>query len=352
MATTPRAGFKPSELADLDEAEALETQEQPAQQPAEAPAPQPPQPAPTEKKEAEPAQPYGPEDVVHYGRFKEVLDQKTALEKELADAREFRARLDERQRLLREQDDQRRVAEEQQRRAAQRPDPNLDPVGAEIYDLRQTNAQYTANLQAMQNQLNGLGQNVQSTQEQNTFAEWVKTHANNYAATPDGSNYFPAAKHAADYRIGLWKRIAPRAPAGLAEQMVEGESILIARLNQMYGDGNFPVEIARLAKDFGYNPNPAPAANGAPRPVARPPTQQQQRLQQVSNGQRMQGLNQVPAGGNANGASAYRNYSAADIANMSEREFQRALADPNTAKDLRYAMARAEGFDENEEVDW
>lgn len=320
-----------------EEAERIETQPQPAA-PQETPPPEPaaerPAPAPDEQR---------PTETVPYERFKELAERRQALEREVAEHRDFRARLEERQRVIHEANEIAQRQAEQQRRVAQRPDPGLDPIGAELHDLRAAREQDRAELEQLRQVTAQSYQNYNTGLEQQNFSTWVQNEANSYAQQDTG--YFPAAKHAADWRIDFWKRIAPNAPPGLAEKLVEGESIMIARLAQQYG-GKFAPEVARLAKQLGFQ---GPAVNGA---APRPRTAQQQRLQMVQGGQRLQGLGAVPAGSNApEGASAYRNYSAVDIAQMSEREFNAAMANPQTARDLRYAMAKAEGL-EGEDINW
>jgi len=324
--------FKSGGVLEDEEVERIETAP-PEQQPP-APPEAPPAEPPPEQKPAEPPH----EETVNYDRFKALNERALALEKELGEHREFRARLDERQRIIHEANEQARQQAEQQKRAQERPDPNLDPIGAELYDLRNARAQDRAEIEQLRQMAQQQYQQYNTGQEQQQFSTWVQNEANSYAQ--QDQDYFPAAKHAADWRIQFWREIAPNAPRELAEKLVEGESVMIARLAQQYG-GKFAPAISRLAKQLGFQ---APNGNGAPRPRAQSP--QQQRLNQVQGGQRLQGLSAVPSGGTSSeGASPYRNYSAADIANMSEREFSAAMANPNTARDLRYAMARAEGVE-------
>jgi hypothetical protein len=345
MAAQPRAGFKPGELANDAEVEALETGEQPA--PEQAPAPEPaPEEAPPQPQQPD-AHAQEQTEEVPYWRFKQLLDQNKQFSDELSQHREFRTRMDERQRLIQEANDQAARLTAEQRRAAERPDPNIDPVGAELYDVRQARLQDRGLIEQLQSQLQNFGQTYQSNQDQQQFADWVKNEANVYAA--NDQQYFPAAKYAADKRIGFWRSIAPNAPVGLAEKMVEAESVMIARLSQQYG-GKFAPAVAQLAREWGFNQQQGSRVNGAETGsrITQPATPQSQRLQQVQNGQRLQGLGAIPAGGNAGGASSYRNYGPADIEAMSEREFMAALSNPQTAADLKYAMARADGLDGDE----
>ena len=344
MAAQPKLNanlFGANELADEAEVERLETQPEPAEQPS--PEQQPP---PAESPPGQEPQPQEPphEENVSYGRFKELLDANKRITDELAQHREFRTRLDERQRLLNEANDRAQQVANQQRQAQQRPDDTMDPIGAELWDLKQSRLQDRQTIDQLQNQLQQFGQNYQTGQEQAAFSGWVQNEANTYSQ--QDPSYFPAARYAADKRVAFWRSIAPNAPQGLAEKMVEGESLLIARLAQQYG-GRFAPTIVQLAREWGFSPQPP--QNGAVRQAAPHPQAQarQAQLRMVQNGQRMQGLGGVPASGQE-GVSAYRNYSPVDIANMTEREFMAAMANPTTARDLRYAMARAEGFDNGE----
>jgi hypothetical protein len=340
MAAVPNNVFRPDELADVQDVEKLETEA-----PAEQPEPQPePAPAP-----AEPEKQAGPphEEHVPYDRFKALNEYNRNLEQELAQHREFRLRLDERRRVLDEANARAQQTAEQQRYLSDRPDPALDPVGAELWDLRQLRTQDHSTIEQLQSQLSQWNQNIQTGQENAQFTNWVTQQANDYYQ--QDPSYPNAAKYAADKRVAFWRAVAPNAPQGLAEKMVEGESLLIARLAQQYG-GQFAPALANLAREWGFSPQPQQNGNGGmppqPRQYAPQTAQRQAQLNQIANGQRMQGLGAVPTGGNAGGATAYRNYSAVDIANMSEREFMQCMSNAQTARDLRYAMSRAEGLDE------
>jgi hypothetical protein len=342
MAAQPRPSLvKPSELATDDEVEALETG-----QPQPAPEPQQQEQAAPEHPQTQPPGEQAQSEAVPYWRFKQLLDANKTINDELAQHRDFRTRLDERQRLIQEANEQASRIAAEQRRVAERPDPTTDPVGAELYDLKTARSQDRATIEQLQGQLNQFGQTYQSGQEQAAFSGWVTNEANTYAAADP--HYFPAARYAAEKRVNFWRTIAPNAPQGLAEKMVEAESVMIARLSQQYG-GKFAPAVAQLAREWGFAPNGNGQQNGTA--ARRPVSPQAQRLQQVQQGQRLQGLGAVPAGGNTGGASSYRNYGPAEIAGMSEKEFNAALSNPATAADLKYAMSRADGL-EDEEVNY
>lgn len=348
MAASPKINlFNPNELMNDADAEALETQ--PQQQAAPGEQTQQTETPPSETAPAtEPAKPAAEhEPAVPYERFKQLSDNYKSAERELNELREYRARLDERQKMLKEANDAAEQAAARQRQAAERPDPALDPVGAELYDLKQAREQDRATIQQLQSGLNNFAGNYQTEQEQGRFNSWVDNEARSYHATDPA--YFDAAKYAADKRINFWKAIGPNAPEGAAQKLVEAESLMIARWAQQYG-GKFAPAIATLAREWGYAAPAQSQPQTQPR-VAQPQVaQQQQRLQQVAAGQRVQGLNAVPASGQE-GVTAYRNYGPADLAAMSEQEFMAAMADPAKKRDLKFAMQKADGLGE-QEINW
>ena len=126
--------FKDAELADDATEEALETGAQPQPQ-AEQPQPEQ-QPAPEQAPAEKSAEEKPHEEAVSYQRFQELNETNKKLQQELSEQREFRARLDERSRLIKEHNEAQQRQAEAAARAAQRPDQNIDPVGAELFDLR------------------------------------------------------------------------------------------------------------------------------------------------------------------------------------------------------------------------
>ena len=131
----------PEEQAKLDAEGGEQAPEQPPAEEAQ-PETQGLQPIAEEPK-AKPAKKH--EETVAYERFSEINERLRATEAQLADAATYRerwARLEERQKQAQEAaqaEYQRQIAAQQ---AAERPDPNLDPVGARAYDanLRAWNA--------------------------------------------------------------------------------------------------------------------------------------------------------------------------------------------------------------------
>ena len=344
----PKAQVNPfnENLLTEEAAEAEELTEGGApQQDGAAPVQQEMVPAPA-KTDAEPAgegeHGAGPVDREKYSNVLQALrserERAKAFEKELAEARPIReqwARLEERQNVLREARTQAEAAAQAQQRAAERPDPAVDPVGAELYDLKQRDVQREQALVALQTQLQNFGQNYQQNQEGAQFSNWVQAEAQQYVA--QDPEYMQKATFAANKRIEFWSGLG--APPDVARKMVEAESVLIARVAQQYG-GRFAPLVAGLAQQWGYqSPNgqqTQPQNGGA-----------QQRLQQVAAGQKVQGISRIPAAGPAT-QTVVRNMSAIDLANMSEAEFARIKANPQLRAELAYAMANAEGVEPEE----
>lgn len=279
---------------------------------------------------------------IPYPRFKEVIDARTkaeterdALKKERDALNERWARLDERRNVLTEAqraEQQRQVAAEQ---AAQRPDPMLDPTGAQLWDQSQQIGQLLQTVQALQSGQQQLGGTLQQTQEQAEFNGWVDVQARSYSQ--QDPKYFEKARYAADYRINFWQQMG-MTPEN-ARKRVEQESFLIAAEAKTNGV-NFAPIVAKLAESWGYQDG-APAQNGNGQ--ARNGNNAL-RIQQAQAGQRVQGLGHLPGSGGENSVG-YRQYTAAQIAQMTEAEFSRAMANPKSKADLQYAMSMADGIE-------
>lgn len=278
---------------------------------------------------------------IPYPRFKEVNEAKRAAEQRLGEAekernelRERWARLDERRNQLTEAQQQANAQAQQARVAAERPDPTIDPLGAQMYDqdlkVRQLEQAYSA----LQNQMQQNVGNLQQTQQQTEFNTWVQYQAQDYAR--QDPQYFEKANKAATWRTNFWMK------TGMAEadarERVGQESLLIAAQCRQNGV-NFAPLIAELSDVLDIM---AQRQNGG--------TQQQQgnnnaqKLAQIQAGQRVQGLGHLP-GSSGENTIGYRNYSASQIANMSEAEFARAMSSAKSKKDIEYALAIAEGID-------
>jgi len=298
------------------------------------------QPPPVQQQADQVVEPPNKTGVVPYDRFKEVNERAKAAEKEAADLREKWARMDERARQAAEGRQAAEQAREAARRAAERPDPAVDPVGADLWDMKTLLAQERAARQAEQARWQQTAQGLQQNQEEAQFAGWVNQQAQHYA-TQDPA-YFEKATFAANERIEFWQQLglAPEA----ARDIVQKESVLLAKIAQQNGV-NFAPIVAKLAAKWGYQAPQQQNGNGQRLAVQSPQAQQNAaRLETVRNGQRAQGLGHIPGTG-AEGATSYRNYTASQLAAMSDGEFNAVKANPQKWAELQYAIAIAEGLD-------
>lgn len=303
--------------------------------------------APAEGGEQTPPADAGPVERKVYDNVRIALKQEReaakTLQKELADHREWRARLDERQKFIKEASDRAEAEAKRQKEAAERPDPAVDPVGADLYDTKRQLAQLTQNYQTLAQQMQQGNQAMQANFDDQRRTQYVTADVQRFAQTT-APDYQQAANYAAQQRMAFWQGLG-RTPED-ALKIVKAESDVI--INDCMTSGKSVAEVVYgLARQWGYQaPQPQNGnGNGAQMQVRQPTANQaaQQRLQQVAAGQRVQGLNGVPASGGENGR--YANYSQADLANMTEREWQAVKSDPARARELAIALAKADGVE-------
>ena len=288
------------------------------------------------------AQPEAPSKTIPYERFQEINERRKAAEKTAAELQEKWARLDERSKQLREAQQAAQQQAEAQQRAAERPDPTVDPVGAELWDTKQAMAQMQSQFQQLQGQFAQQVTGLQQNQQQAEFNNWVDREAANYA-TQDPA-YYDKARYAASKRMEFWQSLG--ATPEMSQELVARESFALAAMARSNGK-HFPTIVSGLATGWGWQPQ-QPTQNGnTATPASSPapaPTAAQQRLNQVQKGQTVQGLSRVPGAG-TEAATTYRNYTPAQIASMTEAEFNAAMSDPKAKKDLMFAISQSEGVD-------
>lgn len=332
----------PLNIFDDDEYEVAEEHEAEAMDPgglAGTPEETPPQetpaaaaPEPQTSQPAEPAQPSTPE-------------QWARIAQENADLREKWARLESRQQVINQALTQQQALEQQQQAAAQqqaqaqailaqRPDPAIDPQGAELFDLRLRQAlqeQY-----AMQQQ-QAVAQALQAQQQQVMAGQrrtWVDNDFNFYAQhRPD---ILQALNHLVNYR---WQQLLRLSPPEEAQRVFNGEVAYYIdshwRSNQSLADF-----VYNWAQQVGYQP---PQQQPQPQPQQQIPQQNggiPPRIAQQQRGQSMQGM-----GYTTPGASPDRMPTMMDIANMSDEEFTRwrARVGPGRADFILQQLELAEG---------
>lgn len=323
-----------AEQAELAEGtEAGDTQQQATEQGQEAAATS--ETPPAEGATQEPPNKTG---VVPYDRFKEVNDRYRATEKELNEQREKWARLDERTKQIKEAREQAERARAEAEQAAKRPDPALDPVGAELWDVRQQNQQLVAQFNQLNAQFQQQSQGLQQTTQQAEFTNWVNTEAERYDRQNPG--YYDAATFAANKRMELWQKVG--ATPELARDIVARESFFLTALARQSGKSFAPI-VVELAQNWGWQNPAAQNGNGAAKPAATgTAANNAQRLAQAQRGQAMQGLSRG-SGGPAQAATAYKNYTPAQIAEMSDAEWFAVRKNPEKMLELATAIANHEG---------
>lgn len=273
-------------------------------------------------------------EAIPYERFKEINDalkaerdrakQLEAREKELS---EFKIRTEERLKLI---DDARRQAEAGAK-AAERPDPNIDPVGAELFDLKQARLQDQQRLQQMEAYLQQTGQAMQGQQVQSQMNNFVQADVTRFQQQhPD---YIQAANYAATKRAEAWQ-LAGFTP-DQARDIVGKETEALV-MGCMQNGKSIAEAVWGLASQWGYQ-------GAAPVNGSATPTPNSQRLAQVAAGQKVQGLNRIPNGATEN-TGPIENLSAMDIANMSEAEWARMASNPQTLRKFAIAIAKQEGI--------
>jgi hypothetical protein len=330
--------FNPAETAEIDENVEL-GQESPASpgeatpvSPEEAPAQEPPaeQPPPAEETRAD-------------KRIRQLLAERQAAVQERDQLREQWARLDERTKQVKEAREAAERAQQQQQIDEKRA---IDPVGAELDATKQQLQELLAWKQQQEQNFQQLQQGIQVDRQQQDFNNWVVAEAQSYSRQqPD---YADAARHAAEWRIQWWQELG--LPPDQARQMVIHESNLLAQISRQSGKPFAPV-IYKLAQSVGYRPAGNLNGNGNTGAAPAAAVTNAAKLLQAQRGQAMQGLSRVPSAGTES-KTDYRNYTAADLARMSEAEFARAKADPKAWADLQYAMAREDGLLEYEDINY
>jgi hypothetical protein len=325
--------------AEITEPTEPEPEPLPAKRTPEAPAPEQQQATPPK----EPAK-KAPPKAIPYERFKEAIEKGNALAEQLAAERETKARLDERLKMIRESEE-RAAAEKAKQPPAEvpsklgaRPDPTIDPIGADLYDVRRENEILAHRLEQNQAAVGQNSQQMQADRDRQEFSNWINNDVAQFRAQhPD---YEQATAHVFQFRVNYWKRL------GLGDEQAQAivnqeafASASLARANKRSAAEGF----YELAKEVGYQPN----GNGAGSPPAKTPevlpspTQAaKDRLNQVRKGQAFQGLSRVPAEKSEN--LDWSSMTAQELADYPEDQLAEDLNDPVKGPMLRKVYARLE----------
>jgi len=225
-------------------------------------------------------------------RIQGLIARNKELEQQLGTVNEQRVRLEERRKMMQE----REAAEaaevqrkQQEARAAERPDPMIDPVGAQLWDVSQQNRELMARVSQMTEQFQQFGQQVNQQNGQLAVEQYLNTDYQRVRSVyPDIDN---AIAYLRDARIEMNQNLgySPEHAAALWE--IERQ----AYVNQARQNGVSVNDFAyKMAQRVGYQ-IAVPNGNGngvtAPRAVtAQTIPNGRERVGQLQRAQQMQGL--------------------------------------------------------------
>jgi hypothetical protein len=320
-----------SELLDDDAAaqEELKEPEQEPESPLLEPVPAEPAPAAAEPAQAKPDE-AKVDQAIPYSRFEEVVKERNKL-------REDWARLDERRRQATEATEAAKRQADQLTLQSQRPDPTIDPVGANQWDLQQRIAQLEQLTSTQAQEFQRLQQTYGQDRQAQEFSQ--QTIAEAQAYTQQQPDYPDAARFLAKVRMDFWENVG-YSPEQARQNVVFESQAAIAAARQ--AGKNWPDVLMNLAKQLGFQPH---AANGAaavqPTPAAA--SQAGKVLAQVAKGQSMQGLGRTSGAGNEN-SSRYATMTAAEVAAIPEAQWQRDWNNPQLKPIMQRRMRELDGF--------
>lgn len=308
------------------------------------PAPEQPEAAPAEtKEEAEPAEPAEAKPAKKLSpaqeRIQELVRERNEYERQLAAEREKWTRLEERQKVIQEtiaaQEREQREAAEAARRANERPDPQVDPLGARIYDLEDSLRQQREQFEQAKQDFQRAFADRQVQSEVQSFSQALQADIQN--ARIKYPNYLEAANYATEQRLNLWRSLGH--DEGEARRRVEAEAIAIAK--DALDHGKSPGDVYyNLAKQWGFKDGAAPAAQ--PEVAITPKA----KIQAIAEGTKHTGFGSTP---NVGGIETIDidTLTQADVAVMSEDQFLNLLKNPKDAARLQRKLASFElgGFE-------
>jgi hypothetical protein len=273
-------------------------------------------------------------DAVPYSRFHETNEEKKLAQRERDELRERWARLEERAAMAREA--QQRIEQAAQRpQPPARPDENVDPYGAQLWDrdrrIEELVSQQQQLAQQFQQHQQGLQQTQAAMQQGQQFSEFQSWLQNDVAAYRMQKPDYDAAATYAQQRMIEWA--STFAPPEEVANIVNGLAAWAAQRSRASGRSAADAFYS-LAHTMGYTgPKPAPG-NGAPQSRA------QATLEQVQKGQQHQGLSRAPAENDDN--TNWSTMGAKELADMDDEAFAVAWADPKQRAKLEQVFRRLE----------
>ncbi len=232
----------------------------------------------------------GPPESIPYSRFQEVNERAKKVEQELdaerksnAEVRERWARIEERQNMAREAQQNAERARLVAENAAKRPDPDLDSAGARAWDAEQRAMSAEYQVRVLQQQFQNGQQQIGQQITQNATEAYLNTDiARAQQLHPD---YFDAYNHLEAMRIHQHQALGWSEADARQLWNLEAAGHIEAARRQGRSITDF---VYSTAKELGYQPK----TNGQVR-QAGSPASGGQRLAQIEAGQRVQGLGRV-----------------------------------------------------------
>lgn len=248
--------------------------------------------------------------------------------------REWRARFDERQRIIQEAQQQQtqedKQLEAQRRREAERPDPNIDPVGAELYDVKeQLRLQNERWDQLTQGQQQNQQQAAAQTRIQQGFNYLNQDIVVQSRAIPDLAD---GLEHLRQWRLKSY--LDAGFDPQTANMRVAGEVLELTE-NVARRGGSPAQYFYQRARELGWQGQSSSTQPAMAPQQQRPP--QQQRVEQLQRGQQLQGI-----GGRQAGVQTNRGLSYEDLVNLPEDQFATLYANPRYKAQIDRMFSAAE----------
>lgn len=267
-------------------------------------------------------------------RIQELVAERKELESKLREERERWARLEERQKLISEEKAAAKAAEdraaEEAERAAARPDPAIDPIGAELWDLKEENRKFRDELTETRK---AVSADITSTRQQAEVQAFSNSLNNDLAAFRAAhADYDEAAQFVTRARQEFWQSVG-KTPEE-AFHLVQQEALAVAK--SALDAGQSPAEkYYGLAKQWGWKK----AESSAEKPAAIPP---KEKLKQIAAGQERVGFGRSANAVEDNGDTDIMSMTPAQFADLPEDQFLMMLKDPHKRPLLEKRLAQLE----------
>jgi hypothetical protein len=310
------------------------------------------------------------EETVAYDRFEQLNERLKQTEQRLVESDTYRerwARLEERQRQAQEAAQRMAEAEAQAKLAKLRPDAELDPQGARIWDNEQRALraeQRVVQLEQQFQQLNAQGQVRDANFEmQNWLAFQVpqaRSRFQDYDTRVDYARAARAAWWSSSFQLPDGRQVQLFSPEMARDITAREELVLLQRAKEL----GIPVAdaVVRLSDTWGYpqwlaqQQQAVAPQNGQAHPGARQAAPGQllpsgaERLQQIQRGQAVQGMGRV-ASGETNAPTAWQTMSPLEfktfVGNMPDDQYVRMVQDQRFGKQFERRVSEIDLTDLN-----